>query len=156
MAVMRDWAMVAKRALVRGLRRVGVTTSAPIMRGSKAAGAPSTFIDEPNEYSSRSAIPLYTFAKTNQRGMRGRCTFPLPDARTASEGRLASKPPARECLPRSELDDSIGRGGVARDNDGLIVGIKAERKRARWYPRFGDWHAQFWRVDETYLRIGGR
>jgi IS6 family transposase len=29
-------------------------------------------------------------------------------------------------------------------------------KRTRWYRRVGQWAAQSWRVDETYLRIGGR
>jgi len=29
-------------------------------------------------------------------------------------------------------------------------------QRTRWYRQVGDWRAQSWRVDETYLRIGGR
>jgi transposase, IS6 family len=29
-------------------------------------------------------------------------------------------------------------------------------KQTRWYRRVGEWTAQSWRVDETYLRIGGK
>jgi transposase, IS6 family len=28
-------------------------------------------------------------------------------------------------------------------------------KQTRWYRRVGEWAAQSWRVDETYIRIGG-
>ena len=29
-------------------------------------------------------------------------------------------------------------------------------KQTRWYRQVPDWQASFWRVDETYIRVGGR
>jgi transposase, IS6 family len=59
-----------------------------------------------------------------------------------------------------DLEQMLTERGVPVDHTTIYRWVQRYApeldKRTRWYRRVGQWAAQSWRVDETYLRIGGR
>jgi len=80
----------------------------------------------------------------------------LPERRDLVGGALVL--PLRGQLPRPGADAT--ERGVPVDHTTIYRWVQRYApeldKRTRWYRRVGQWAAQSWRVDETYLRIGGR
>ncbi|EEH64736.1 hypothetical protein HMPREF0044_0001, partial [Gleimia coleocanis DSM 15436] len=66
--------------------------------------------------------------------------------------------PLRGALPRlGGNDDRAGRAGRSHHDLPLGPEIRPELdKQTRRYRQVPDWQASSWRVDETYIRIGGR
>jgi len=58
------------------------------------------------------------------------------------------------------LEEMLTERGVPVDHSTVYRWVQRygpERDtRTRWYRRVGEWSAHSWRVDETYLRIGGK
>lgn len=49
------------------------------------------------------------------------------------------------------------RGGSLHDLQvGAALGARAGKTNPRWYRRVSEWRAQSWRVDEIYIRVGGK
>src|SRR5699024_2258641 len=63
-------------------------------------------------------------------------------------------------LSYRDVEEMLTERGVPGDHSTVYRWVQAYGRglvaRHRWYRRVGDWRAQSWRVDETYLRIGGR
>jgi IS6 family transposase len=59
-----------------------------------------------------------------------------------------------------DLEEMLTERGVAVDHTTIYRWVQRYApeldKQTRWYRRVGQWAAQSWRVDETYLRIGGK
>ncbi len=67
--------------------------------------------------------------------------------------------PLRGELSRPRRDDDLSRG-VPVDHTTIYrwvqkYGPELDRQ-TRWYRQVPDWQASSWRVDETYIRVGGR
>ena len=59
-----------------------------------------------------------------------------------------------------ELEEMLTERGVAVDHTTIYRWVQKYEpeldKQTRWYRRFGRWGADSWRVDETYIRVGGK
>jgi IS6 family transposase len=59
-----------------------------------------------------------------------------------------------------DLEEMLTERGVAVDHTTIYRWVQRYApeldKQTRWYRRVCEWRAQSWRVDETYLRIGGK
>ena len=66
--------------------------------------------------------------------------------------------PQRGELPRSE--EMMTERGVPVDHTRIYRWVQKYAleldKQTRWYRQVPDWQASSWRVDETYIRVGGR
>jgi IS6 family transposase len=59
-----------------------------------------------------------------------------------------------------DLEEMLTERGVPVDHTTVYRWVQRYApeldKQTRWYRRVGEWTAQSWRVDETYIRIGGK
>ncbi|MBV9013405.1 MAG: IS6 family transposase [Pseudonocardiales bacterium] len=59
-----------------------------------------------------------------------------------------------------DLEEMLTERGVAVDHTTIYRWVQRYApeldKQTRWYRRVSEWRAQSWRVEETYLRIGGK
>jgi transposase, IS6 family len=59
-----------------------------------------------------------------------------------------------------DLEQMLTERGVPVDHSTIYRWVQRYGpeldSRTRWYRQLGEWSAQSWRVDETYLRVGGR
>jgi IS6 family transposase len=59
-----------------------------------------------------------------------------------------------------ELEEMLTERGVSVDHTTIYRWVQRYGPeldtQTRWYRRVGDWRAQSWRVDETYLRVGDK
>ena len=58
-----------------------------------------------------------------------------------------------------DLEEMMTERGVPVDHTTIYRWVQKYApeldKRTRWYRQVPDWQAQSWRVDETYIRVGG-
>ena len=59
-----------------------------------------------------------------------------------------------------DLEEMMTERGVPVDHTTIYRWVQKYApeldKKTRWYRQVPDWQARSWRVDETYIRVGGR
>ena len=63
-------------------------------------------------------------------------------------------------LSYRDLEEMMTEHGVPVDHSTIYRWVQKYApeldKQTRWYRQVPDWQARSWRVDETYIRVGGR
>ena len=59
-----------------------------------------------------------------------------------------------------DLEEMLTERGASVDHSTIYRWVQRYGpeldKQTRWYRRISEWRAQSWRVDETYIRVGGK